>query len=76
MNPQERILIDIPSLIKYTGLGRTLIYSELKEGRLQGIKIGRRTLFTPESVQQWLSQQEKYHPQSQAGLQSKGEPNS
>ena len=48
----------IPGLMKATNLGRTLIYEEIKSGRLQIIKCGRRTLITPEQAADWLKRLE------------------
>ena len=34
-------------------LGRTTVYREIKDGRLQVMKVGRRTLITIEAVMDW-----------------------
>ena len=50
------ILHGVKDLMARTGLGRTTIYSEIKAGRLQKTKIGRRTVFTNSAVLAWIKQ--------------------
>lgn len=47
---------DILTFCGLYGIGRTLAYREIKEGRLKIVKVGRRTLITAEAAQQWLKQ--------------------
>jgi excisionase family DNA binding protein len=51
----ELLAISINDTAKALGIGRSSVYSLLKSGRLDAIKIGRRTLLTIESVKR-LSQ--------------------
>jgi len=51
----ELLAISINDTAKALGIGRSSVYSLLKSGRLDAIKIGRRTLLTTESVKR-LSQ--------------------
>lgn len=37
-----------------TSIGRTAIYSEIKEGRLKARKAGKRTLITDADLRAWL----------------------
>ena len=37
------------------GIGRGLIFKEIKAGRLEAKKVGRRTLITSEAIDKWLS---------------------
>jgi excisionase family DNA binding protein len=46
----EPIAISVNSAAQTLGIGRTSIYALLKQGRLDAIKIGRRTLLTTESI--------------------------
>ena len=56
----EPLAISINQTAKALSIGRSSVYALLKSGRLEAIKIGRRTLLTTESIKR-LSQ-----PQSPA----------
>jgi len=45
---------------KLTGLGRTRLYKELKEGRIKAVKLGRRTLIPHASLESWIDDLEAY----------------
>lgn len=44
------LAISINDTAKVLGVGRSSIYGLMKEGRLESIKIGRRTLLTTASI--------------------------
>lgn len=46
----ELLAISINDTAKALGIGRSSVYSLLKSGKLDAIKIGRRTLLTTESI--------------------------
>jgi excisionase family DNA binding protein len=46
----ELLAISISDTAKALGIGRSSVYTLLKSGRLDAIKIGRRTLLTTESI--------------------------
>ena len=46
----ELLAISINETAKAPGIGRSSVYTLLKTGRLDAIKIGRRTLLTTESI--------------------------
>ena len=46
----ELLAISINDTAKALGIGRSSVYTWLKSGRLDAIKIGRRTLLTTESI--------------------------
>lgn len=46
----EVLAISINDTAKALGIGRSSVYALLKSGRLDAIKIGRRTLLTTESI--------------------------
>lgn len=45
----------IPGVRQATGLGTTMIYQLIKEGRLTKIKIGKRSLISEESLRRCLT---------------------
>ena len=46
----EPLAVSINDAAKTLGLGRTLIYAMINDGRLDAFKLGRRTLVTTESI--------------------------
>jgi excisionase family DNA binding protein len=46
----EPVAISVNNAARTLGIGRTSIYALLKDGRLDAIKIGRRTLLTTDSI--------------------------
>lgn len=48
----EVLAISINDTAKALGIGRSSVYALLKSGKLDAIKIGRRTLLTTESIKQ------------------------
>lgn len=58
---QEKLSYSLSEVAKLTGLGRTKIYQELNSGRLSGVKLGRRTLVTRESLESWLAALDSYN---------------
>ena len=46
----EPIAMSVNSAAQTLGIGRTSIYALLKQGKLDAIKIGRRTLLTTASI--------------------------
>jgi excisionase family DNA binding protein len=53
--PAERFAYSIRDVTKVTGLGRSYIYEEIKEGRLRIRKAGRRSLIFPDDLKAWLA---------------------
>lgn len=52
MDTQENI--SIGEAVRRFGIGRTRLYSILKEGRVEAFKLGRRTLIRAESVRSYI----------------------
>lgn len=50
-NMTERVAYSSEEVAIVCGIGRTLVYGHLKQGKLKKIKVGRRTLITAEEVQ-------------------------
>ncbi len=59
----ERIAFKIDELAKAAGVGRSLVYEELKAGRLKAFKVGRRALVMVQDAEAWL----RSRPVSHAG---------
>lgn len=50
----QPIVISINETAKALSLGRTSIYALINEGRLEAVKLGRRTLIKVESIRRLL----------------------
>jgi predicted DNA-binding transcriptional regulator AlpA len=50
-----KLAYTVPELQKATGLGRTIIYDEVKAGRLRLTKVGRRSVVRDQDARAWLS---------------------
>lgn len=44
-------------ICRRNGIGKTTLYAEIKAGRLEAIKVGRRTLITASAERAWLKMQ-------------------
>jgi len=49
-----KMAYSIEEAIKAASIGRSLIYSEIKNGNLRATKIGRRTVILADDLKQWL----------------------
>jgi excisionase family DNA binding protein len=45
----------VADVVKLSGVGRTVLYEEIKAGRLKAHKLGRRTLILTDDLQHWLA---------------------
>lgn len=59
----EPLAISINETARALSIGRSSVYALLKAGRLNAIKIGRRTLLTTESVKRLSQPQSDDHAQ-------------
>lgn len=50
----EQIAISVEEAARRAGVGRTTIFMELRNGRLKGRKIGRRTVIAVDDLSAWL----------------------
>ena len=66
MTNSPRLLFTVADLGEATGLGRTTLYSEMKQGRLRAHKCGRRTLFRAADVEAWLGTLPEMSPRAAA----------
>jgi excisionase family DNA binding protein len=53
-----RVSLGIDEVVQSTGLGRTLVYQLIKEGRLKALKVGRRTIVAVEEINAFLARLE------------------
>ncbi len=51
----KALAYSIPEVCEETGLGRSTIYEEIREGRLRARKCGRRTIVLPDDLTAWLN---------------------
>ena len=56
-----RLAHSICDVAKITGVGRSLLYEEIKEGRLRIRKLGRRTLIFDSDLRAWLESLPEKH---------------
>ena len=52
---QEPLAVSIEGAIKASGLGRSKIYDEIRDGRLLARKVGKRTLILMTDLKAWLA---------------------
>jgi excisionase family DNA binding protein len=50
----DRITITVSEMAARTGLSRTFLFSEIKDGRLRSLKIGKHRLIRTEDVAAYL----------------------
>ena len=53
MNIEKRVFSVAEFCSRY-GVGRTTTYEQIKAGRLQAVKAGKRTLVTADAAESWL----------------------
>jgi excisionase family DNA binding protein len=51
----EQIAFSPDEAAHRAGVGRTLIFSEIKQGRLEARKAGARTIITSDALMKWLA---------------------
>jgi hypothetical protein len=67
-----RRLMTVRELAQANGIGLTLAYGELKAGRLEAIKVGSKTMISPEAEAAWKARLPRYKPADAVdGLKSK-----
>ena len=57
MSDDGRLAYTVKQATTALGIGRTLIYAEIRDGRLHARKIGRRTVILREDLRNWLEAQ-------------------
>lgn len=56
----ESRLLSVDEAANALSIGKTKLYSELKLGRIRGVKLGKRTFITPEEIKIYISTLETY----------------
>lgn len=50
----EPIALSMREAVKISGIGRTKLFSEIRQGKLEARKCGRRTLITPHALRAYV----------------------
>lgn len=58
---QSDLALEINELARRAKIGRTLLYEEIRSGRLKARKIGRRTIILAEDARAWLTAAPRVH---------------
>jgi hypothetical protein len=53
MEQHTNLAFSVRGFCKEHAVGRTLVYQEIREGRLRIMKVGRRTLISTEAAADW-----------------------
>jgi excisionase family DNA binding protein len=64
-NVQQRLAVSIEDAVTASGLGRSKVYEEIRDGRLVARKVGKRTLILMTDLQAWLEAFPKIAPKQQ-----------
>jgi excisionase family DNA binding protein len=56
----------IPEFVETYGVSRSATYREIRDGRLNAVKVGRRTMIRATDADAWLRQLEFCRPQKSA----------
>jgi excisionase family DNA binding protein len=54
MNRENQNIMDIKSVSKYTTLSKSTIYKKINEDQIPYHKIGSRTLFIQDEIEDWI----------------------
>jgi excisionase family DNA binding protein len=60
--PVQRRAASVPERAKQIGVGESTLEGEIREGRLEAIKVKARTLITDEAFDRWLATRERIKP--------------
>ena len=64
--PLPKRAASVPERAKQVGLGESTLEGEIREGRLEAIKVRSRTLVTDEAFDRWLATRERIKPKREA----------
>lgn len=51
----QRLAFSVDEFAALAGIGRTVAYREIREGRLRPLKVGRRTIISHDEAMRWLT---------------------
>jgi excisionase family DNA binding protein len=54
MSEQIKLALSVEEAAKAAGVGRTLLFEEIRDRRLIARKVGRRTIITIDDLRDWL----------------------
>ena len=63
--PLPKVAASVPERAKQIGVGESTLEGEIREGRLEAIKVKARTLITDEAFDRWLASRERIKPKRQ-----------
>jgi excisionase family DNA binding protein len=63
---QPRFAMSVEEVAHAAGVGRTTVFEEIRKGRLNALKVGRRTIITVEAFNAWLNSLPKRETRSAA----------
>lgn len=55
MTEQQPLAEPIPAVCSRLGISRSLLYKEIREGRIKALKAGKRTLVSLAEQERWLN---------------------
>ena len=54
-----RIAFSIPDAARLAGLGKSLLYEQIKQGKLRTFKVGNRRLVSRDALEQYIREREQ-----------------
>jgi len=52
---QDQVTVSVADAVRMLGICRSRVYQEIRAGRIQAVKSGRRTLIPVQSLHDWTS---------------------
>jgi excisionase family DNA binding protein len=62
MDHIDKRALSVEEAAKAAGIGRTLLFEEIRKGRITALKVGRRTIITIDALETWLESLPKRTP--------------
>jgi excisionase family DNA binding protein len=51
---QQKLALSVEEAAKVSGVGRTMLFAEIRKGRITARKVGRRTIIMVDDLDAWL----------------------